>query len=80
MLGQGENFGVKEAKEIIRFSEEEKHQIIKDYLQSGLTKQAIWEKYTGRREEHGHLLSWMRKYGLLNLRKQVLLLLGGSIR
>ena len=29
------------------FSEDEKRVIIEDYLQSGLTKQAIWEKYVG---------------------------------
>ena len=60
MLGLKRDFG---AKEVIYFSEAEKRQIIEDYLQSGLTKQAIWEKYTGYSEEHGVMLRWMRKYG-----------------
>lgn len=45
------------------FSEETKHQIIQDYLKSGLSKLAIWHKYTGRTEEHGTILKWMRQYG-----------------
>jgi len=45
------------------FSEFERRMIIEDYLQSGLTKRAIWEKYTGSRKEHGLLLYWMYKYG-----------------
>jgi len=53
-------------EEVIHFSEFEKRQIIEDYLQSDLTKQAIWEKYTGHKEEHGRLLRWMRKYGYLS--------------
>ncbi|MCL1833309.1 MAG: hypothetical protein FWG49_02285 [Leptospirales bacterium] len=52
-----------EVKEVIYFDESEKRQIIEDYLQSGLTKQAIWEKYTGRSEEHGSILRWMRELG-----------------
>ncbi len=34
--------------EFLKISESEKRQIIEDYLQSGLSKRAIWEKYTGR--------------------------------
>lgn len=45
------------------FSEQEKHQIIEDYLTSGSTKNAIWKKYTGHDIEHGHLLRWMRELG-----------------
>jgi transposase len=48
------------------FSEEKKHQIIQDYLNSSCTKQEIWERYTGKKEEHGALLRWMREYGYLN--------------
>lgn len=47
----------------IFFSEEDKHLIIRDYLSSGLSKQAIWEKYTGYTEEHGQIIRWMRNYG-----------------
>ena len=50
-------------KEVFHFSESEKRQIIEDYLQSGETKQTIWEKYTGRKREHGVILRWMREYG-----------------
>jgi len=46
-----------------RFSEKEKRSIIEDYLQSGLSKREIWEKYTGCITEHGAILRWMREYG-----------------
>lgn len=45
------------------FTENEKHHILQDYLSSGETKTEIWKKYTGRREEHGNLLRWMRQLG-----------------
>jgi transposase-like protein len=45
------------------FSEAERRMIIEDYLQSGLTKKAIWEKYTGSKTEHGLILYWMHRYG-----------------
>lgn len=45
------------------FTETEKHQIIQELLQYQLTKQEIWEKYTGQKEEHGQLLRWMRALG-----------------
>jgi transposase-like protein len=54
-----------------RFSEEDKRTIIEDYLQSGLTKKEIWEKYTGRRAEHGLILYWMYKYGYFSTQKNV---------
>jgi len=57
-------------QEFLKTSEAEKRQIIEDYLQSGLTKRAIWEKYTGCKEEHGQLLRWMRKYGYLSRDEQ----------
>lgn len=40
----------------------ERHELIKEYLSSGCTKEAIWEKYTGQ-SEHGTLLKWMRDLG-----------------
>lgn len=43
------------------FTEEEKHLIIQEMLKTGCTKQEIWEKYTGQKEEHGQILRWMRK-------------------
>lgn len=45
------------------FSIAERHLIIKDYLDSGLQKREIWEKYTGEAEEHGQLIRWMRQLG-----------------
>jgi len=45
------------------FSEAEKRTIIEDYLQSGLTKRAVWKKYTGQEADHGLILYWMYKYG-----------------
>ena len=48
------------------FTEEFKHQIIQAYLGSGLSKQAIWEQFTGRSEEHGSLVKWMRKLGYID--------------
>ena len=44
----------------------ERHQIIKEYLSGGSTKQEIWYKYTGQLEEHGSLLRWMRMYGYVD--------------
>jgi len=60
--------------EIIIFSEKEKRKIIEEYLQSGNTKRAIWKKYTGRKKEHGRILSWMRKYGYIpdNKKKNII--------
>lgn len=45
------------------FTDEQKHEIIQEFLDSRLTKREIWKKYTGHEEEHGQLLSWMRKLG-----------------
>ena len=44
------------------FSETEKHEMIKDYLQSGSSKREIWKKYTGQ-SDHGTLLRWIKKLG-----------------
>jgi hypothetical protein len=57
-------------RKFFHFNEKEKRAIIEDYLQSGESKQAIWEKYTGRSEEHGYMLSWMRKYGYISANKK----------
>ena len=45
------------------FSEEERHAIIKEYLEGDLCKTEIWRKHTGQKEEHGSILKWMRMYG-----------------
>lgn len=44
----------------------ERHQMIQEYLSGGYTKQEIWFRYTGKSEEHGALLKWMRKYGYID--------------
>lgn len=46
------------------FSLEERRMIISEWLESGKTKREIWYKYTGRLEEKGHLLRWMRAFGM----------------
>jgi transposase len=50
-------------KASIHFTESEKHQIIQEYIATKCTKQSIWEKYTGYKEEHGSLLRWMQQLG-----------------
>lgn len=45
------------------FTDTEKHQVIKAFLSSGLSKREIWQKYTGGADERGHLLRWMRELG-----------------
>jgi hypothetical protein len=45
------------------FTDSERHQIIREMISSGCTRQTIWEKYTGNSEEHGQLIRWMRKLG-----------------
>lgn len=46
-----------------RFTETAKHQIIQEMLSSGCSKQEIWKKYTGRDQEHGKIVAWMRELG-----------------
>lgn len=53
----------KRRKVKFRFTDEEKHKIIKEFLNSDCTKREIWKKYTGEEEEHGQLLRWMRQLG-----------------
>lgn len=45
------------------FTKYERKLIVEEYLRSGLTKKAIWKKYTGLEKEHGYLLRWMRDLG-----------------
>ena len=53
------------------FTKSERVEIIKEYLTSGLSKQTIWQKYTGNPDERGHLLRWMREEGYaINVRKK----------
>jgi hypothetical protein len=75
MLGLREDFKL---KEVVYFSESEKRLIIEDYLQSGLSKRTIWEKYTGRNGEHGTILRWMRQYGYSPETKQRITFIDGE--
>ncbi|MBK7882808.1 MAG: hypothetical protein IPJ81_16870 [Chitinophagaceae bacterium] len=51
------------SNELYYFSDAEKELIIKEYLSYPTTKQAIWEKYTGRKKENGLIVKWMRRLG-----------------
>lgn len=44
-------------------SETERRQMIEKYLQGGISKTEIWRQHTGRTEEHGQLIRWMRQLG-----------------
>jgi transposase len=52
------------------FSIEQQHFIIKEYLRSGLSKDEIWRKYTGK-ADHGCLIRWMRNLGYLTSNGQL---------
>lgn len=45
---------------------QEREAMIKEYQTGNYTKVALWEKYTGQKEEHGQLLCWMRKLGYVS--------------
>lgn len=45
------------------FTLSERQKIIEEMLSTNCTKVEIWKKYTGRNEEHGQLLKWMRQLG-----------------
>jgi transposase len=62
-MDENKNRGIRDAGDL---SLSERHQMIKEYLSGGYTKKEIWQKYTGKQEEHGGLLKWMRKYGYID--------------
>ena len=57
---------IKLQNRIFHFTDDEKHQMIQEMLTSGCTKRAIWKKYTGRDDEHGKILDWMRQFGYIS--------------
>lgn len=57
-------------KSVGYFTDQEKHEVINDYLSSGLTKELIWRKYTGK-SDHGALLKWMRELGYVEQQKPI---------
>lgn len=50
-------------KEPSQFTWEERKLIVEEYLLTGKQKREIWEKYTGKKEEKGNLLRWLRDLG-----------------
>ena len=57
-------------KSVRYFTDEDKHEVIKDYLSSGSSKDYIWRKYTGK-SDHGRLLRWMRDLGYMSQQSQL---------
>lgn len=47
------------------FSVKQKHEIIKAYLESGKSKQQVWQEFTGDEEEKGQIIKYMRQLGYL---------------
>lgn len=45
------------------YTKDEKHKIIQEMISTQCTKVQIWKKYTGKEEEHGQMLRWMRQLG-----------------
>jgi hypothetical protein len=58
-----ETIPVFKQNEVYHFSDSQKHFIIKEFLSLRITKQMLWEKYTGRKEEKGAIVKWMRCLG-----------------
>jgi transposase len=56
---------IKETRPSSAISEAERREIIEEYLKGGRTKQEIWQHYTGKTEEHGQIIRWMRQLGYL---------------
>lgn len=48
-----------------RFTVEQKHMIIHDYLLSGASRQSIWYKYTGHDNEGNRISDWMKSLGYI---------------
>lgn len=44
--------------------EEEKRQIVSDYLTGNETKRAVYNRYTGYCTEHGKISKWMKEFGI----------------
>ncbi len=62
-MDENENGRIRHGGEI---SISERHIMIQEYLAGGYTKREIWYKYTGKKEEHGAILKWMRMYGYVD--------------
>jgi hypothetical protein len=56
---------IRETRPSSAISESERREIIEEYLKGGRTKKEIWQHYTGKTEEHGQIIRWMRQLGYL---------------
>lgn len=56
---------IKRGRPVSSIKEAERREMIEEYLKGGKTKVEIWQQHTGRDEEHGQLLRWMRQLGYL---------------
>ena len=57
-------------KEGKSFTLAERELIVQEYLKSGLSKQKIWQKYTGQINENGQLLRWIRQLGYPDIKSK----------
>ncbi|MCX2450071.1 hypothetical protein OQX61_02200 [Pedobacter sp. PLR] len=48
------------------FSTQQKHTIVKAFLEGGKSKQAIWKEFTGSHRECGKILKFMRQLGYID--------------
>lgn len=48
----------------------QREQMILEFLSGQYSKAELWKKYTGQSQEHGQLVTWMRKLGYLAGEKQ----------
>jgi hypothetical protein len=60
------NLNIMKAQRTTRsFTDNERRKIIEESLRGERTRTEIWRHYTGRKEEHGQILRWMRQLGLI---------------
>jgi len=50
----------------VYLTDDQKHAMIKEMLAGGLTKNEICKKYTGKEDDHGHIVRWMRELGYIS--------------
>jgi hypothetical protein len=55
-------------------SKEQKRMIIDDYLSGKETKQAVYERHTGYKNEHGKISKWMKQLGINDKSQKVITL------
>ena len=55
-----------ERQQRIYLTDDQKHTMSREMLAGGLTKNEICKKYTGREDDHGHIIRWMRELGYMS--------------